>query len=736
MPIDDNPYSKESILALATIPSDTPEGRGDLENVAWNWLFQLEQVKWPRGLQWFENVSYLQGNHLTRFYYNADIGFGFHHGGAAPNDTFGNLVAKSADNRLIRPVETVVGMLVQSKPHPRVEPNSSAPEDEDAAELSQIVLNLLFERPLNLAAKIEESAYNALITGTAAVEVEYGETDRPVVIPKYKVREKKHPLYPDQTITEVVQDGEEVEMRKDIMARCWSAYHIFPDPVATKPEEMTWVARTTFEDIDWIRESFSLDEEGYFPENLEDIEVENATKHILYWYAKFNDVIESPQYYQHGGGLAPQTFNTKGGYAPNQVLFTVFDVKPSRTFPRGRTLIFAGRKIIYAGDARAWSEQYPDRWHPYAFLYWFKIPGKFWGIPLLSELVPLQKKINAIDALVQANRHFMALGQWKLPKHAKVAEGRISGIPGEHLTYTAAPGMPQPERVVHPPLPAELLAERDQLIQSIDHISASGFIEQISKSAARSGPVLDFMRQEKMRGKAPFIQGFERFLETIAQNILIEIQLNLLEEDEALTQRIVKAARDHSSIAIDSFTGESLRDHHAVKIDISTALMHSPEAKEAKALEYLASVGGNVTPAERDAIQRATGLSEFVMNAESASVRRAKRMLAAVSNGNLDAAYPMPGIDNASAMAPIFQDALLSDRFNDYDEKVKAVLVNLFDYYAGAAAQEAAQAFEMQMAMAQGGGGGGAAKAAPQQQGKPPGDTRDNRGKQPQPQGE
>lgn len=719
-------WATDAPMALGRIPTDDAEGVDALTVAARSQIDALEQSKWPRALQWFENASYLQGNHLTRFYYDSfSGGLGLHIFGVHDSSRYDKMIAKTADNRLIRPVETVVSMLTESKPMPRVEPNSELPDDEDAAALSEIVLQLVFEKPLQMPTKLDELAMTACICGTGIIEVEYGETDYPVETLKTKIKEIENPLFEEEEgqpkkIPVEVEDGTEITFRKDLMARCWTPYHITPDPGATDPDNMQWVSRQTFEDIDWIVENFAQEGEGYFfsdEEELRDkIQIETASRHVLYWWSKVQDIIETPQLY-HAGGLAPPHFLNASGSLPNQTLFQVIDVKPTPQFTSGRTLIFAGHTLIYAGPARAWSERYPWRWHPYAFFSWFKVPGKFWGVPLLTEILPHQKRINAIDALVQANREYMAIGQWLIPKHAKIAEGRLSGLIGEHFTYNDVPGMHPPEKVRNEPLPAELMQEKHDLIQAIDFIAASGVIDgqSIAKSAARSGVILDFLRKEKMRSKTPMIKRFEKMLETVAQNVLIELQLNLNEDDPELTQRVAAAAREKSSLTINSFVGASLRDHHSVKIDIATELRHSPEAREARALEFYQFSQGQVTPDERQGIINAIGLDRFVKSEEGASVQRARRMIARIRTGQLEQVTPMPGIDNPKAMAPIFQNEILSDRFNDYDKKSKEFLFQLFDHYSQAAAALAQQEFQMQLMLAQGGGGKGQQPQQPQE---------------------
>lgn len=700
---------RDSLLALGSLDHTDEQERAELEAAISRWIAQNDTAKWPRGLQWFENASYLLGNHLTKFYYDSR-GFGFHRFGVHDQNDADALVAKVADNKLIRPTESVASMLTQAEFEGRVEPASEAPEDEDAATLSEIVLRLVWEKPLDMPGLTREMAIQGCISGTCAIEVTYGATDVPLQVPKFREVEEESELLPGGVAVPLLEPtGEfEVTWKRDIRAKLWSAFHLIPDPQATTPSELKWIGRQSFEDIDEIRESFTDaaeeagEDEEYFLDALEGLQTDSAGKHILYWYSKLQDIIETPQYFQHGGGMTPTAYSS-GGYAPNQTVLTVIDVKPTKKFPKGRTLIFASGRLLYAGPARAWSEKYPWRWHPYAFWGWFKVPGRWWHVALLSQLVPLQKKINAIDALVQANRQYMSLGQWLIPKHSNVPLGLMSGHPGREIRYTDLPGHAKPERVDYKPLPAELIQERSQLEDSIGYIAASGFSAAgggPSASALRSESMLQFLRNEAIKNKSPMLQEFQACLETVCQNILIDIQLNLDREDPELTQRVSVAAADHGMIALETFTGQSLRDHHSVKIDVVTKNLRSPEAIEQRAQEFFAASGGQVSPAEREGVMKAMGLDRFVKNPENASVRRARRMISRIVAGRPDLVFPMDGVDNAGAMVTVFQNEILSDRFLGYEEEAQSAIVGLFDYYRQVVAAEQAQAMQQQIAMA------------------------------------
>jgi hypothetical protein len=683
-----------------------------LQAVADGHMQRSNQVKWPLGLSSFENGSYLLGNHLTRFYYTADAGFGVHQFGVHDNSRFDSLLAKSADNKLIKPVEAVAAMLTLSQPEARITPREeNDPYAEDAAEVAQGILDLLWERPLEMDRLTFDAAVLSCIVPDVAVEVERGDAGYPVLVEKTKMVKRHDPIL-DEEIEVEEANGEGPIEKIDFVARIWNYFHMTPNPTATCPEDMIWIARQSYANINWVREKFDKAEEGYFPDRLKAIKQSRGDneRSVMYWWTKFQHIIPSPQYYQHGGGMTPSPAARGEGHDPDEVVLTVIDVKPSTEFPKGRTIIMADGTVIYAHHARAWSERYPDRWHPYSFFGWFKMPGRFNHVPLLTQLVPLQKKLNAIDSLTHAYRQHMCLGQWKIPDHADVPEGWMGGTPGLEIRYNAVPGLPGPELVQYPPLPQQLLVERDQLERSIGEISASGIGDPgISPSANRSGAQMQFMERSRLQTKTPMLRRFEKFVEDIAQNVLILAQEALTEGDEDFRRQVDLIMRERGLLSVQSFLDASVRDDHIVKIDIVSAQFNTPEAKAQKAAELWQFGQGQFSPAERVQIFRAMGLDEVSQNEQNMSERYARRLLSRITMGELKAnnmpSNPidmlMPGVAKASVMLPVFSNFLLSDRVHDLDEDQKGLVFNLLGALRELQAQEQAEAMAQMAAAAQ-----------------------------------
>ena len=696
----------DSYLSISRLPTKTLQQRETLEGHITLWLSRMQSKHWERALGWFTNYSFVTGNQYPRWTWDGSTltdgptvtGPGGSHGASVqPSTSIDQFIPKTVDNKLIRPYEANISLLTETRPVPRVVPNSGNAMDEEGASLAEVVFNVLWE-DLNYPALLRGLGAELCIVGTSFLETTYGETGVPELIPELSMQD--NPLFAGMEGQEppkvAAPTGKKrVEMKRDVRARVFNGFQVQPDPAATdRADSITWLCRSTYEDIDWIREEYAKDEEGYFPKILDEIGEEHGKSHPLYWWERVKDMTDG----QHGG-RSGGSFSSGSSSMPNQTLLRVIDVRPNRQFPKGRTLITAGGKLIYAGDARAWSEKYPQRWNPYAIFRFWRVPGRFWGAPLLSHLTPLQARINAIDSLVQMNRELLSIGQWLIPTGAKIPDGYITADPGQHIYYKITPSGQKPERVQHQSIPQELLIERVTLSQQIDDIAGTNpALEGAGKSGVRAGVMMDFIKREQMKAKSAMLQGFEDSLQDAAQQLLMEVSLNMDIEQSDLTERVRAAAREYSSASFSSFAKMSLRDNVNIRIDIASQLMTSPEAKQQKAIEFLQFAGKQMNEEERITIAKAIGFSDFEKR-DNPHVSRATKMVARITSGMTEYAFPMPGIDNASIFAPVFQNAILDDRFIEYPKEVKQKLMQLFQYYVQEVQFQQAQAEKKQIQM-------------------------------------
>jgi hypothetical protein len=713
-------YPQGSVLAPANYPiGDGAEDYGLLEGTLNHHVKECETAKWPHALRWFTNFSFLLGNQYGGFVWNSTSNNLSLVNASDTVPLTGGIEAsipRSVDNKLIRPHENLISMFTEIRPRPRVSPQSESPEDTDAAALAEIVVDLKWEE-LGMPRHMRATASMLSVTGTAIAETFYGQRGIPVAIED------------DEPQTEMVEDvtGEEVEVerearpeeegeyRSDCQNILLSPFHFSSDPGATEdPKSLVWYYYHYFADRGWVAENYcdKSREDGYLLEGgIEEIPETSGTDFALYWWERIKDLVETPEGFAQ---LSSRVGNATGGFAPNQTLLRVWGVAPSSAYPKGRTFVQAGEKLIYAKDeAPGYHEDFPERWHRLSICRFWTIPGRFWGMPLLSELLPLQKKINAIDSLVQINREYMTLGQWLIPEQCKVQDGALGGLPGVPISYMANAAGAKPEKVRHESLPGELIAERELAERSIERLSATeSMLSADAPSSMRSAAQMDINQRMLRQSKSPTLQDFGEYCESITTNLLIETQIHMQTQDDAFSQRVVAAARDREShLAIATFVGADIRGNVNVSIDIATELMKTPEAKQERAAQALQYVGKDLSPADRIKALTLMGLDEFAAQ-DSSDYKHAKRMVALITNGQAEAVGPNPfQIDNPTIHMQVFKQELQSDRMVQYDDQTRNALMMIYLHYREEAMNEAMEQLKIQMLMEQG--------AQPQQGGAP-----------------
>lgn len=685
-------WSRESEAALGYLPHETDEDRQRLVSAIRYHLDQSDQRKWPRALAWYENYHFLRGNHFphTNFqplaqatnassFTDEEPVFHDQH----PADQH---IPRIVDNRLVKPYEKNISLLTRDRPIPRAESSSDDAFDEMASRAAEKVFSACWEYA-GMHGKAIDAAAELCVTGLCVAETYFGPVGPAMSMPGTKEAEDLSEI----TAARLAERGraamrgdrerdEDDWLAEDLAVRLWSAFHLDPNPGATAdPDTHLWFSRSTFEDLDELRVMFDRDEEGYYPDNLESMRETQGLEKSLYWYSRMKDVLDTPSTAYGGfGGYSASLYGTSGGDAPNQTLLHVIDTRPTRAYPEGRTLMLAGDALVYCGPNRSWHERYPWRWHPHSFARYWRMPGSFWGLPLLSVLVPLQKRLNVIDALMRLHREHMTIGQWLIPRTARIPEGTISGIPGQNYYYYVGPRGEKPELVRPQGFPRELLEERIMLQRNIDHLGEETPLgdQGPSPSGMRATSLIEFLDNKALRGRMPLLLSWQNFVESIGQNMLIEASTNLDDPDSRLGRRLQTALRRESMLSMEVFTGANLLDNVHLKIDLVSEMLKSPEAKREAAMAMLQYKHENLTPVENAVVYRALGLDELDKQVTPAYTR-VQTMVSLILSGRLEAAQILP-VDDPAIVVEVIRDTLLDPGVMDRPPEVQQVLYQLW----------------------------------------------------------
>ena len=329
---------------------------------------------WVRAVQWVENILFSLGRH-----YVDDILIS-----RLSRDTDGqqSIVQEAADNipkpvndLLGRYIETNIALLTENKPIPRVDAKSGRAEDEDAAKLSELTMEYMWEA-LDLPEKHREIARIILHCGVCWMEIIYDETlPRRMTAPKTETAEtsilpgvdggggitipvsREVPLH-DERGRPIYTDNVEYG---DISAKIISPFEMhLPVNHWWDDEDMGWVMREWYTSKDILLDRFEkkpglslTKKNGWHLDRLKDAGSTNVKNLPIWWWERLSDIVEGP-----GPSLYVGTPETWEGFTTVRI----FDRKPNPKWPRGRTILTVGDQVIYDSPKKRGARAYDPRW--------------------------------------------------------------------------------------------------------------------------------------------------------------------------------------------------------------------------------------------------------------------------------------------------------------------------------------------------------------------------------------
>lgn len=687
---------------LLEFPNTSPravEYESDIEKLNSIITTQMENAdneRWTRAISWFTNASFLSGNHWDSWRWN---------GRSLSNDgeqllhnRWRNLFTpKQSNNAILRAVEHNVSTLTSMNPTAKIEPATDHPEDESDARVASRLIDVLWEEPLRIPQKLRDMVRYLCICGSAAIELRYTQLEVPEEVEK------------TQTETVELDDGttEEVEVptgdfvwrwRQGLQSKVWSAFHINVNPDATDDyDTVSWICVSSYEDPTYIRRRYNRSDPGFRPEGLKNMAIvgEEASTPLWYW-EEMKDLLDSAS----GSGVT-RIFTTEGHdeQRPRVLVRRIYTRPNADKFPMGRLIVQAGGEIIYSGPSDVWTEERPERWHPFSLFRFWTMPGRFFGKPLISELTGLQRRVNAIDAIMEVNRAYLGVGSMMIPSTCKVPEGYAGPLPGQVLTYRPDPRGLRPERINYQPLPGDILNERTLVLAEMDQISGINTAPQLgpAPSAVRSESMVRFYQQSAMASKSAMMLDYEASIQQLIEDIL-RLADRHLRDDRDILRRLSASARGESIAAVKRFQDHALSDNVHVSIDIQAQAQQSPEAKRQSALELMQFSGGNLSMAQVAKLAKVMGLDELEMES-TPMFERARMVVEQVMAGNIEWAEPMR-MDNPDIFISVLEEVMAQPRYLESDPEIIRTLDSLYTHYTQQA-QARAQAQAPAMAAAQ-----------------------------------
>jgi hypothetical protein len=687
-----------------------------------------QSLQWQRTVKNIENLLFLGGRH-----YITDILMSRLSKSQATDDLS---IAQDVSKNIPRPtndllgryVDTNVSLVTENRPRPRVTPKSDEIDDIDAAELSELVLEYLWEAN-DMPEKHRELARIVLTCGTAWMEVIYDPTmPRRIRVPETKQEQ-------ELVIPESLDGGAQISKRfRDVPAvNPETGEVVFRDQVefgdiSTKivtpfelhfPTEhywdsgkgqsnLGWVMREEYVPIDEFVDRYTRDGKtnmaltranGWYLENLPLVKEETVANLPLWWWSRVSEMIEGP---------GPSVYLGSKDQWEGYTIVRIFDRKPNKLWPKGRTIITAGDQVIYDSPkkigARAYDPRWPNRWHPYVRFRWEALTGNIYGRSLVSKLLPSLKRINSIDTTMIMYRRTVPIATWLVPKGSHVTENLWAGGAGQIWTYDPRTGMQaKPEPIYPPDFPSEILEERQQQLLQMDAIAGT---EQILKGerpvGISSAAALDILRKQVLASRSSILQSWDESLQDEGSFMLQEV-IKHIKDDGRYAQHLKILSRERKSeVTIGTFSGTDISDNVAVRIDTASLALASKEAREAKMIEimqYLPGLAAFDDINVRNAMLGELGLAN-ALTPSGPDVHRCKRMIAMIKGRKYNGIGLIPlREDDIHIFYNMLVGEMKSDWFTNADNDQRTILLRLIEVYRMKIEAEQLMMQQQQMAM-------------------------------------
>lgn len=675
---------------------------------------------WVRAVQWVENILFSAGRHYVDDILVSRLTRDSNGNSSIVNEATRN-IPRPVNDLLGRYIETNIALLTENRPRPRVTAKSESIEDQDAAELSELTLEYLWEA-LNMPEYHREIARILLHCGVCWTEICWDPTmprrmtvpdtttdpnsqipspigGPPLTVPIERdvnlYDEKGRPIYTDK-----VEYG-------DISSRVISPFEMhLPVEHWWNGENLNWIMREEYMPISQLKDKYGNikttaglnKKDGWHVDRIEDVGTYNVKNLPLWWWERLSDLVEGP-----GPSLYVGTPEQWEGFT----VVRTFDRKPSPKWPRGRTIIIAGDEVIYDSPkevgARAYDPRWPNRWHPYTRFRWEGMIGNIYGRSLISKLLPKLKRVNAIDTTMIMWRRTVPISTWIVPKGAHPVEDQWNGKPGQIWEYDprrTAGAAPSP--VFPPEYPKTALEERQQQIAEMESIAGTEEILRGQRPAGvNSAAMVDILRKQALASRSAILQAWDESLQQEG-TILLQETTKHIRNDPRYAERIAVLAREkHSRLSIESFSGTDLSDNVVVRTDTASLAHVSKEARQARAIEMLQYSGNLMAlPVQlRQAIVEELGFSK-TLTPQGPDVERAKRIISWIKQKRFERIFVLPE-DDPYIYYEFLVKELKADSFFDLDQDQQLFLMKLVDQYKDIIEMREAQIMQMQQIAAQ-----------------------------------
>lgn len=452
--------------------------------------------------QWQLNMNFYMGNQYC------DVGYG---GFVREMDKQYFWQEREVFNHIAPIIDIRLSKLAKIKPKMQVLPATNEEEDLYTAKVGKKILDSVSNK-MNLSAKINQATKWSEICGTSFYKISWNPNLGQVVA--------------------LEDDGKKIKTGDVDISVC-SPFEIYPDSATHESlQECQSLIHARAYTVDEIKQTYGVDVEG---------------KDINVYSLDGTSVSLGGLGYS---GLATKLIETT---RKNSAIVLEKYVKPCEKFPDGRLIIVAGDKLVYDGELPYLNGIDGKREFPFVRQICNEEVGNFWGVSMISRLIPIQRAYNAVK-----NRKHEYINRLTLGVLA-VEDGSVDidnleeeGLaPGKILVYrqgSAAPKFLGGENV-----PSDFEKEEEKLLKEFNSLSGTSEIGSMENvSASLSGVALELLIDENETRLKFTTDSMKSAIKTMAKHIL------RLYKQFATFPRLIKIVGDDGTLDVFYFKGNDI----------------------------------------------------------------------------------------------------------------------------------------------------------------------------------
>lgn len=588
---------------------------------------KIKIQKRPYERVWYESIAFLLGNQKIRFDKKR--------GEWVIDYRVPSWRIRLQINRLLPIFMREFARLTSGPPYFDVLPATDDPEDQARAEISQKVLDYLWqEGVLSIEEKREGLVWWALTTGTGILKVEW-DPDAGVEISA-----------PAEMENEVLGGGPNASVKTgDIKVSVVSPFEFFVDD--------------RYHDINqapYVVHYYTLQKSVFaqrWPDKVKEVSFSREAPWVRMYAERMRGLVSPDQEFPYIQNLVPTHDEDK--------LIVVFEIWEK---PRDAD-DFPGRVTVATFDTVLERHEWPFNFSEYPFVIFrdFEVQNRFWGMSLLSQLVDPQRLYNRLRSSELMQLEYMAN-----PKLVHYPAGRINpeelnGRPGG-LVRCFAPGYEPKFLERQGAHPAQFESMQQWIVSDMEEISSQHEVSRgTTPRNVESGLALSWLSQKDEMSVVPRIRRLNRALEDLARKLL------RLFAQYVEFPRLIKVVGVNKEVEARMFVGSDLvgpdpmRDYFDVRVRPSSTMPTNKAAQKNEILAFMqAGILNPQNPHDRRYILRMLDLGDardFYLE-DRLDEARAKKEIEMLKNGQQVQAMPH---ENHMIHIDVFMRYMKTDEF-------------------------------------------------------------------------